>query len=116
MHPMDDSGLAYSRAEFASFGKAVGLNEEVISRMWTEAEPCAEDDANTSNYGNWSGVVTRPMTDVWIAQSYRSDFDTSLPLVRKSWSCGNLTEMGRSTGRHENGHPTAYGAGYIAAR
>ena len=108
---MDDSGLAYSLADCTSFGEASGLSPDIITRMWIESEPVVEGDADATNYGNWSGDAVRPTTNVLIAQRYGSKFEPSQPLVRKSWSAGNLTEMGRSTVRHEDEHPTAYGAG-----
>ena len=111
VHPMD-LGNAYTKLEFIQYGVALERGEQFGIQMWNESVPY---DANTPNYGNWSGVVTTPLSKHVICTPISSLREHSHCLVRRSRSCGHQTEMGRETGRHPFGHPTAVGAGWMAA-
>ena len=108
IHPMDPSGKAYSYMEFFSFTKSVVRADQ----MWKESMNTIPGGAR--DWGNWSGVYNRPQTDLVISSTFPSRFEDGAHLNR-SLSQGSLTEMGRSTNRHPEGHPTAQGQSWIAA-
>ena len=108
---MDPSGNAYSWMEFYMFGNR---SIRTAEKLWNES---VEETDNVQNWGNWSGVATRPATDLTVSVTFESRFDEYVfkSATVRSLSAGHLTEMGRATVRHPNGHPTAVGLGWIGA-
>jgi hypothetical protein len=112
VHPMDPTGAAWT---FSEFHKFVGRDLKRAKNMWSEAKVVAPD---LPQYGNWSGVVTSVATSDAICGDFESQYETtSKSILKRSLSEGYLTEMGRSTLRHPDGHPTAtsFDKAWIAA-
>ena len=105
---LDENAVPYSYMGFFAFTKDVAKAD----KMWIESK--RYNPHGTMDYGNWSGVHTRPLTRQLIAEPFSSAFEENSHMPR-SLSQGHLSEMGRSTLRHEHGHPTAVGQAWLAA-
>ena len=104
-------GVAYTKHEFVAYGVSNGLGTTFGINMWNESIPEQED---VPNYGNWGGVaVALPRLRLYFPD--KSQYEMPRVFLRRSRSCGELTESGRATIRHPHGHPTASGLGWIAA-
>ena len=112
IHPMSyGHSEAYSKDEFVAYALEQNLGPDAGLQMWNEAVPLEQ---NVPNYGNWGGIaVSLPKFRVYHPE--RSNYYEMPKVLCKSRSCGELTEGGRATGRHPNGHPTASGLGWIVA-
>ena len=109
-----DSGSAYTYTEFLEYAVSVGKGSDFGDQLWQESSVY---DEVVQDFGYWSGVVVSPISDKVIANvNFHSSYPEHQPLVRRSWSCGDLTEGGNATERHPSGHPTAFGSGWLAAR
>ena len=108
VHPMAPTGKTYSYIEYFQFAEDINI----ANKMWNETTKVKQE--TESDFGNWSGVVSRPPTEFAVATTFPSSFDEPSHLQR-SLSMGSLTAKGEARNRHPNGHPTAIGHSWIGA-
>ena len=122
VHQMDALGLQFTKQEFLQWANTLFPGDpqgavQMVERMWRESVIIPPF---TPYYGDWAGVFSQGCTssDHICRDLYRSEWreDVVGSLMRRSYSEGQITEMNRATTRHPGGHPTARGAGWLAAR
>ena len=107
VHPMDPTGGAFTYEEFVAFAGEVDGK-----RMWDEAVAIDDD---IPSFGNWAGVV-RNVHQKRVFLGVKSDCGAHGRALCRSYSHGCRRRNGRVTDRHPDGHPTASGLGWLAAK
>ena len=74
---------------------------------------CDPDLVDVVDYGDWNARKGNKVSFGFVGP-FRS-LETVPVALKRSFSAGALTDLGKKTLRHPNGHPTAYGSTWISA-